>query len=152
MRWADTIVVAFFLLFQRPHHGNVMITQSIWLPEGALMPLSSSSSGHHHITASWHPIFTHGNTRLPLPLVSWQQATEPRRRCWGRPGSQDDRMLTARVWTRFFTNHYPAVSQPSLWKRPQGMTNTPVAGPAARLWLFCVHCLQIIVCVCLCVC
>lgn len=108
-----------------------------------LLLLFLQPSSHHRIMAS----YTHGNTRLPLPLVSWQQATEPRRRCWGTPGSQDDRMLIARVWTCFFTNHYAAVSQPSLWKRPQGMTNTPVAGPAARL---CFHRLQIIVCVCLC--
>lgn len=66
-------------------------------------------SSHHRIMASyihpWQPPFA------PTPCIL---ATDPRRRCWGTPGSQDDRMLIARVWTRFFTNHYPAVSQPSL--------------------------------------
>lgn len=37
-------------------------------------------SNHHHIPAAWHRLGGHGNrtTRLPLPLVSWQQADEMR--------------------------------------------------------------------------
>lgn len=70
----------------RNHQENVTVGQSIWLPEEAPYshqqecPLLLLFSNHHHIPAAWHRLGSHGNhtTRLPLPLVSWQQADEMR--------------------------------------------------------------------------
>ncbi len=63
------------------------------LPEGAWCSHQQECphlllSNHHHIPAAWHRSGSHGNrtTRLPLPLVSWQQADEMRQRYCVRGG------------------------------------------------------------------